>query len=88
MTRSIRNVPRRKRRAAKTVTWSTPLTYVRYIASRQDRYEVLCQPRDLSGGRVPVDVVPREDLVYHGDFQVGASGPTALVPEDEDLVVF
>lgn len=63
-------LPIRKRRTAKTVSWSTPLTFVRFIPSRHGRpmcychtckYEVLCEPWDLPEGCVPVDFVPQQD---------------------------
>ena len=52
------SLPIRKRPRRKTVTWSTPLTHVRIIPSRNDvnwplcycytcTYEVLCEPHDL-----------------------------------------
>lgn len=63
-------LPIRKRRTAKTVTWSTPLAPVRFIPSRHGhpmcycqtcKYEVLCESWDLPEGCVPVDFVPQQD---------------------------
>jgi hypothetical protein len=72
MKRSMPNVtlPIRKRRATKTVSWSTPLKFVRFIPSRHGRpmcychtckYEVLCEAWDLPEGCAPVEFVPQQD---------------------------
>jgi len=63
-------LPIRKHRVKRTVAWSTPLTFVRFIPSRHDRpmcycqtckYEVLCEAWDRPEGCAPVDFVPQQD---------------------------
>jgi hypothetical protein len=91
-------LPIRKRRATKTVSWSEPLTFVRFIPSRHGhpmcychmcKYEVLCESWDLPEGCVPVDFIPQQDdvLCEPCDLPSDASGPILVIPEDEDLAI-